>query len=634
MDILSLKKANKYTDKKVALETSKVQKELNDYKNTLAGINVNQEAKQSVTGYGIVSLPKNCANGQVSANVKGLTATNLLKNGDFSNGISDWVSVNVESSDVIQITDKFIANGFESVTRGIYQDIQGNTNDKFYISLDYNYVSGSNIDVSARNYNSFDNTTQLDLQNSSGKHSMIFSAKINGVRLYLRCASGHTYNSEIDNIMVINLTQTFGAGNEPTKEQCDKIFANYFNGTKSTISASRLKSVGKNLFDKNGSIVLGKYITPTGYFAVGNGDKFISDYIKVKPNTQYTITRLPTGGTYLHGFYDVNKNFITAITTDTGLYTTPANAEYIRIVHNISEIDSVQVEEGSTATEYEPYKESTVYINGAVELRSLPNGVKDEIRVSGGKAELVKRVSDKVVLNGSESWLIHKSIRDMFVMTDNSLNSKATNDNIVYCDKLTSTSHYPSIDKGISMGGITNPNRLFIKMSDYLDDLVGFKAWLQANPITLTYQLAQPEVIPIQSSGTLVGHPSGTVYVEPVVANAGLYTDEGIGVTHTDLPIDYVETVYKIDESGVQHELDPSEAVIATDKLSFTHPSLVRDDIVFFTYFHNLESTIGETTIEYYDSRYTIKDKTTGKFYKWNVVVDNGVASIELVEVL
>ena len=51
-------------------------------------------------------------------------------------------------------------------------------------------------------------------------------------------------------------------------------------------------------------------------------------------------------------------------------------------------------------------EQSTQYITAKdeegniAELRRLPNGVKDEIRVSGGKAELVKRVSDEVVLDG------------------------------------------------------------------------------------------------------------------------------------------------------------------------------------------------------------------------------------------
>lgn len=53
------------------LKVATVEKGLNDYKSTLANVNVNQEAKQEVTGYGTISLPKNTANGQISTSIKG-----------------------------------------------------------------------------------------------------------------------------------------------------------------------------------------------------------------------------------------------------------------------------------------------------------------------------------------------------------------------------------------------------------------------------------------------------------------------------------------------------------------------------------------------------------------------------------
>ena len=61
-----------------------------------------------------------------------------------------------------------------------------------------------------------------------------------------------------------------------------------------------------------------------------------------------------------------------------------------------------------------------------------------------------------------------------------------------------------------------------------------------------------------------------------------------------------------------------SETVIAGDKLSFTHPDLEAGDIVFFVYEYDRESTVGETEIEYYDSRYVIKGEDD-KFYQWEM---------------
>ena len=61
------------------LKVAKVEKDINDYQSTMASVNVNQEAKQKASGYGIISLPKNAANGQVSdVVVKGLSLKNEL----------------------------------------------------------------------------------------------------------------------------------------------------------------------------------------------------------------------------------------------------------------------------------------------------------------------------------------------------------------------------------------------------------------------------------------------------------------------------------------------------------------------------------------------------------------------------
>ena len=59
------------------------------------------------------------------------------------------------------------------------------------------------------------------------------------------------------------------------------------------------------------------------------------------------------------------------------------------------------------------------------------------------------------------------------------------------------------------------------------------------------------------------------MYVENVVADAGVYTDK-MTVLHQDLPIHTLEKVSKVDfATGVETELDVSTAVIAGDKLSF-----------------------------------------------------------------
>ena len=66
---------------------------------------------------------------------------------------------------------------------------------------------------------------------------------------------GHWYSSaeiasgkvmEVDYAYAINLTATFGAGNEPTKEQCDLLFANYFEGSANVLGTGRIRSVNSS----------------------------------------------------------------------------------------------------------------------------------------------------------------------------------------------------------------------------------------------------------------------------------------------------------------------------------------------------------------------------------------------------
>ena len=160
-----------------------------------------------------------------------------------------------------------------------------------------------------------------------------------------------------------------------------------------------------------------------------------------------------------------------------------------------------------------------------------------------------------------------------------------------------------------------------------------FKAYLNQYPVTLTYQLAEPEIMPVQVSGNIVSNPSGTVYFEKAQPDASVYNNK-ITIFEQELNIDYIDKLYKIDyQTGVKTEIDASKAVIAEDKKSFTHPDLVNGDMVFFEYFYRNETTEGNATVEFYDSRYTIKDKSTDKYYQWDIEVDNGVPSIKLKEV-
>lgn len=73
------------------------------------------------------------------------------------------------------------------------------------------------------------------------------------------------------------------------------------------------------------------------------------------------------------------------------------------VTDNMLKEIKIQIEEGSTATDYEPYKSQTktVPLNNNF-IGKLPNGVKDELSIDKwGNVSLLKKVGKDIVANGS-----------------------------------------------------------------------------------------------------------------------------------------------------------------------------------------------------------------------------------------
>ena len=97
------------------------------------------------------------------------------------------------------------------------------------------------------------------------------------------------------------------------------------------------------------------------------------------------------------------------------------------------------------------------------------------------------------MLNGSEYWVLANSIDSTkpkyFLYNNPSLISKSMN--VGFCDKFTYKNPYDFYEDCICIA--TNGSAR-IRHNSYNDDLDGFKTWLQANNVTVVYQLAQEVV--------------------------------------------------------------------------------------------------------------------------------------------
>ena len=143
---------------------------------------------------------------------------------------------------------------------------------------------------------------------------------------------------------------------------------------------------GKNLFD--GNLELG------GYDPYNNGKKLTAsdnyrnvNPIQVESSTTYTLSIDGVAQKYIVFFYDGEGNFLSHTDVLTGTFTTPTNCKYFNFRCFAADFTSdfaslkVQLEQGSTATEYEQYKEKKIYVkndNGVYEEFINADNVKND----------------------------------------------------------------------------------------------------------------------------------------------------------------------------------------------------------------------------------------------------------------
>lgn len=120
---------------------------------------------------------------------------------------------------------------------------------------------------------------------------------------------------------------------------------------------------GKNLFNKDGNFLVGKYITRIdGNTVIYGGNELyaVSDFIPVEGGQSYVGNGIVEGGAY-SVFYD--KNFVPLETfkTDTGVCVAPENAAWARLSCVYSQINGAIFQKGTeliTFSDYEKFYDS------------------------------------------------------------------------------------------------------------------------------------------------------------------------------------------------------------------------------------------------------------------------------------
>lgn len=185
---------------------------------------------------------------------------------------------------------------------------------------------------------------------------------------------------------------------------------------------------------------------------------------------------------------------------------------------------NIQLEEGTTTTTHEPYKESikTLYLNSP-----LLEG--DTIEQSGSNIRYVHRYK-KVVLDGSEDEINRSSIASAdcvryYIKAKDIKPTNTNNTNFIniYSDKFITNVSSEALHVK-NMEGISSTWDNYIAVSILqskltTQDVAGFRKYLQQNPITVVYQLATPtyEIISANDNLLLDSYTNGHLDVDSAI---------------------------------------------------------------------------------------------------------------------
>ncbi len=235
---------------------------VNDFKVTLLGIHTNIEG--------------------------GIPITNQITNGSFEDGETGWTPWNGV------IVDSRSATGSKSlaiINQSAWwkQSLSYANQDKLYMSISFlssvvNGPSGVIVNSSGIGLSPF---IQANPSNTFKTSSILISMSNDGNPKFFQvgvcgaCSKGDSY---IDDIIVINLTQTFGVGNEPSKEEMDAI--GWFDGTASIASKTGNFQVDFNVSAETSYTISNRITCNSGYTTFENG------ILSVKGMNQDTVCKI------------------------------------------------------------------------------------------------------------------------------------------------------------------------------------------------------------------------------------------------------------------------------------------------------------------------------------------------------
>ncbi len=452
--------------------------------------------------------------GKLDAGLNGMTANQIVENGNFANGTTGWTA----SGSTLSVSNNTLVvagDGASNSARAV-QNFNFVEEHVYYGVSTVKVTNSVCTQIKIRFANGLgDINVNNPVQNTLYTVSRVFTAtsaeNVNYVaHFYADAATANGKILEVQNVMCIDLTEI----DQATKAalECDTMFPKYFDGLQGASNIEVL-SVGKNLFDKN-KIQYSQTVNADGTLET-NANYNVSDFIKLKPSTTYYIHNQ---GSTRFAYYDKpNGNVISAELTVNNTFTTPSILVYaiFKIIKGNEDIIQIEEDNGQELGIYEEYKAtSNLYktLDGEViTLHRVPNGVADRIVEQNGQMRLEKNVEEYVLQSGDITALNTAGALDYLIialpltwsdghysviMDGATYNNSASSANIQYA--------YTFVSR------ITDKKINYYVPKDTYADLAAAQTALAGTKII--YQLAEPQIIDTNVT-PLIAEPNGHVFI-------------------------------------------------------------------------------------------------------------------------
>ena len=313
------------------------------------------------------------------------------------------------------------------------------------------------------------------------------------------------------------------------------LYYSYESGKLLSFNGTGIKTVGFNQWDEEWEVGA---ITAQGTPSV-TADRIRSkNFIPAEPNTRY-FRKTPNN--IQPFFYDTNQQFIEYGLWGMGNFITPSNCAYMKFqvdpVYGLSYKNDICINISNTELngKYEPYKASSSSLPIS---QYFPNGMKsagsayDELTSS----KVITRIRS-ITVNGSEAWIQSASYPGNYYVLGLLSDVKYPNPNAISNSLLLvyNTTQLSANDLCFMFDGSVSSQNVNIKNTS-MTTVDQFKAWLQANPVTIYYEVLTPTETAVDLDLSFISYEDGTEQLLP--SNGSVPSTSPILADMTYLSID------------------------------------------------------------------------------------------------